>query len=191
MPIRARTYRPSIWARTFLAENWKVVLHPSRGDRLALATDDIACVDVNAVDVTKALIWHTVEIRSPDRIEKLTGLSAAAAQTLRHDLVHFINQHLAALISRSEGQLRGVDAAVRLITDAKRQYLAHAFGRIWRLDARWRVHRLVGRRVRIVGAHTDCLPTRTRSRPRHRLKHVRPKLGITIDDSGGGTGNRC
>ncbi|HIV77462.1 MAG TPA: UvrD-helicase domain-containing protein [Candidatus Sphingomonas excrementigallinarum] len=126
MPIRARTYRPSIWARIFLAENWKVVLHPSRGDRLALATDDIACVDVNAVDVTKALIWHTVEIRSPDRIEKLTGLSAAAAQTLRHDLVHFINQHLAALISRSEGQLRGVDAAVRLITDAKRQYLAHA-----------------------------------------------------------------
>lgn len=126
---RRRTYRPSIWARIFLAESWKVVLNPLHGDRLSIAAadaSDIACLDITAIDVTKALIWHTVEVRSPDRIDKLSGLSAAAAQKLRNDLVQYINQHLAALIGRSDGQLRGVDAAVRLITDAKRQYLAHA-----------------------------------------------------------------
>lgn len=129
MAILAKTYRPSIWARIFLAESWKVVLHPSRGDRLRIDTadaTDIACLDVSAIDVSKALIWHTVEIRSPGRIDKLSGLSAGAAQTLRENVVQFINQHLATLIGDSDGQLRGVDAAVRLITDAKRQYLAHA-----------------------------------------------------------------
>ena len=87
---------------------------------------DLSCLDVVTVDTTKALIWHTVEIRSAGRADKLSGLSASAAQALRNDLLEFINQHLAKLIETSAGQLRGVDAAVRLITDARRQYLAHA-----------------------------------------------------------------
>ena len=124
-----KTHRPSIWARLFLAQSWKVVLSPSRADRLVITaaeTADVPCLDVIAVDTTKALLWHTVEIRSAGRTDRLSGLSAAAAQAFRDDLLLFINQHLAKLIETSSGQLRGVDAAVRLITDAKRQYLAHA-----------------------------------------------------------------
>lgn len=126
---RTKTYRPSIWARIFLAESWKLSLNPSCLNRLSITTTDtvdLSCPDIVAVDVAKALIWHTVEIRSAGRKDKLSGLSASAAQVLRDDVLQFVNQHLAQLIDTSSEQLRGVDAAVRLITDAKRQYLAHA-----------------------------------------------------------------
>ncbi len=126
---QTKTYRPSLWARIFMAEAWKVAFSASRTDHFTITTSntaDLPCLEVVAVDSAKNLIWHTVKIRSRNRTDKLSGLSASSAQALRDDLLRFINEHLAKLIDNSSGQLRGVDAAVRLITDAKRQYLAHA-----------------------------------------------------------------
>lgn len=128
MPMTS-VYRPSIWARILLAKSWKVTLNPSRGSSITISsadTSDISCLTVVAVESTKALLWHDIEIRSATRTYKLSGLTANGASALRDALLHFINQHLADLIKAGSGQLRGVDAAVRLITDAKRQYLAQA-----------------------------------------------------------------
>jgi len=33
---RSRTYRPSLWARIFLSESWKLVLSASSSDRIRL-----------------------------------------------------------------------------------------------------------------------------------------------------------
>ncbi|MDF8335902.1 hypothetical protein [Novosphingobium cyanobacteriorum] len=126
---RSRTYRPSLWARIFLSESWKLVLSASSSDRIRLqlgADDDIPCLDVAEVWSSKALLWHTVEIRSKGRVDALSGLTAKSAQTLRDDLLAFVNQHLAELIDSDKERLREVDTKIRAITDSNQQYLAHA-----------------------------------------------------------------
>ena len=126
---RSRTYRPSLWARIFLSENWKLVLSASSSDRIRLklkADDEVPCLDVTDVSSTKALLWHTVEIRSKGRVDALSGLTANAAQTLREELLAFVNQHLAELIDSDKERLREVDTKIRAITDSNQQYLAHA-----------------------------------------------------------------
>jgi hypothetical protein len=42
-----------------------------------------------------------------------------------------------------------------LLMDRGQLVLERACGETWRLDAGWRVHRLIGRRVRIVGIRAD------------------------------------
>lgn len=126
---RSRTYRPSLWARIFLSENWKLVLSASSSDRIRLklkADDEVLCLDVTDVSSTKALLWHKVEIRSKGRVDALSGLTAKSAQTLRQDLLAFVNQHLAELIDSDKERLREVDTKIRAITDSNQQYLAHA-----------------------------------------------------------------
>lgn len=126
---RSRIYRPSLWARIFLSEKWKLALSPSSQDRVSLTStgeDEIQCLDISSVSSTKALLWHTVEIRSKGRIDALSGLTAKASQTLRDDLLAFVNQHLANLIDSDKERLREVDSKIRAMTDSNRQYLAHA-----------------------------------------------------------------
>jgi DNA helicase IV len=97
---RSRTYKPSLWARLFLSENWQLVLNAASRDRLRLSLtgeDEILCLGITSVFSTKALLWHTVEIRSKGRIDTLSGLTAKADQTLRDDLLTFVNQYLADL----------------------------------------------------------------------------------------------
>lgn len=113
---RSRIYRPSLWARLFLSENWKLVLSQASQDRVSLKStgqDEIPCLAVTSVASTKALLWHTVEIRSKGRIDTLSGLTAKSAQTLRDDLLAFVNQHLAHLIDSDKERLREVDCAGR------------------------------------------------------------------------------
>src|SRR3546814_20980999 len=52
--------------------------------------------------------------------------SSDLAQTLRDDLLAFVNQHLAELIDSDKERLREVDTKIRAITDSNQQYLAHA-----------------------------------------------------------------
>src|SRR3546814_3571411 len=84
------------------------------------------CLDVAVVSSSKALLLHTVEIRSKGRVDALSGLTAKSAQTLRDDLLAFVNQHLAELIDSDRERLREVDTHIRAITDSNHQYLAHA-----------------------------------------------------------------
>lgn len=126
---RSRTYRPGLWARLFLSEKWKLVLSSSSQDRISLKStheDEIQCLEISSISSTKALLWHTVEIRSKGRIDALSGLTAKAAQTLCDDLLAFVNLHLANLIDSDKERLREVDSKIRAITDSNRQYLAHA-----------------------------------------------------------------
>lgn len=126
MLSRARTYRPSIWARVFLMHNWKVALDPRRHTRIMLGEREIACIDLTSIDVSKALLWHNVEIRTPTGVETLTGMSGSAAIRLRDDLLAFVNAHLGRLIEHDKEQLREVDRIVGAIVDAQRQYLAQS-----------------------------------------------------------------
>src|SRR3546814_3103562 len=84
------------------------------------------CLDVAVVSSSKALLLHTVEIRSKVHVDALSGLTAKSAQTLRDDLLAFVNQHLAELIDSDKERLREVDTKIRAITDSNQQYLAHA-----------------------------------------------------------------
>ena len=124
MLSRVRTYRPSIWARVFLMHNWKVALDPRRHTRILLGEREIACIDLTSIDVSKALLWQNVEIRTSTGVETLTGLSGSAAIRLRDDLLAFVNAHLGRLIEHDKEQLREVYQIVGAIVDAQRQYLA-------------------------------------------------------------------
>jgi len=78
-----------------------------------------------SISTSKALLWHTVEIRARGRTETLSALSRAAAAQLSADLHTFINTHLFGIIDTERGLL-DVDAKLGEITKSKRQYLARA-----------------------------------------------------------------
>lgn len=125
---RYQTYRPSLLARVFLSESWKLVLSASSSDRirLQLAVDiDLRCLDVVEISSSKALLWHRVEIRSKGRFDALSGLTAKMAQTLLSDLQAFVNNHLVQLIASDKERLLEVDTKIRALTDSNQQYLAH------------------------------------------------------------------
>lgn len=86
----------------------------------------ISCMDITDVSVSKALLWHSVEIRTRSRVETLTGLSADSARGLNHDLRVFVNHHLSDLIGKDRKQLQIVDDAITGIVRARRQYLAQS-----------------------------------------------------------------
>lgn len=91
----------------------------------------LPCLDVVAISVSKALLWHTVEVRSRDRIDNLSCLGEEAATRLAADLYSFINNHLFALIGADISQLSEVDTKLRAIIEGNRQYLAQAdLGRV-------------------------------------------------------------
>lgn len=126
MLARARTYRPSIWARLLLVDNWRLTLDPRNHASIVVDGRTIGSLDLLAVEVTRSLLWHTVEIRTSAKVETLTGLTAAAATRLRDDLLTFVNAHLARLIDHDREQLREVDRTIGPIVDARRQYLAQS-----------------------------------------------------------------
>lgn len=91
----------------------------------------LPCLDVVAISVSKALLWHTVEVRSRDRIDNLSCLGEGAATRLAADLHSFINNHLFTLIGADISRLSEVDAKLRAAIEGNRQYLAQAdLGRV-------------------------------------------------------------
>lgn len=124
-----RTYRPSLIARLFNAGSWKLCLSRKRSDAIELQDGggvDLACMDVVAISSAKGLLWHTLEIRSHSRVDRLSGLSGDAVSKLAADLKRFINDHLCELIVSDGDRLREIDDRLRAIVGARTQYLAHA-----------------------------------------------------------------
>jgi DNA helicase-4 len=60
---------------------------------------DLSCLDIVSVSTSKALLWHTVEIRTRGRTDNLSSLSGDASEQLAADLHAFINTHLFDLMS--------------------------------------------------------------------------------------------
>ncbi|WP_292148399.1 UvrD-helicase domain-containing protein [Mesorhizobium sp.] len=126
---RSRTYRPGFFARLFPAGKWKLTLDPKLSDHFRLAQDsevELSCLDIVSISTSKALLWHTVEIRARGRTDTLSGLSGDAAVQLAADLHAFINTHLFGLIGTKKKRLLDVDDRLREITEDNRQYLAQA-----------------------------------------------------------------
>ena len=86
----------------------------------------LQCLEVTSVSATKALLWHTVELRSKSRTIGLSGLTAKGAEELTTGIRGFINQHLSDLIDADKDRLRDVDQAIGRMTENSRQYLAQA-----------------------------------------------------------------
>lgn len=131
---RARVYRPGFLARLFTSRMWKLTLDPKASGRMRLshaADVDLRCLDIVSISTSKALLWHTVEIRSRSGTENLSGLTSKAAAQLGADLHAFINAHLFGLIGSETDRLHKVDLRLRETTDGNRQYLAQGdLGRI-------------------------------------------------------------
>lgn len=126
---RSKTYRPSIIARVLLARGWTLRISAASPHCIELKTsveEQLACMELTAVAISKGLIWHSIDIRTRNRAVSLSGLTETAAQELRDDLLAFVNTHLFTIIDADRGHLRDVDAAIKAITDAKRQYLAQS-----------------------------------------------------------------
>ncbi|WP_245475392.1 UvrD-helicase domain-containing protein [Mesorhizobium sp. M1A.T.Ca.IN.004.03.1.1] len=87
---------------------------------------DLPCIDIVAISVSKALLWHCVEVRSRRRVDSLACLGEQAAVQLAADLYAFINSHLFDLVGSEADRLNEVDVRLRAITEHQRQYLAHA-----------------------------------------------------------------
>ena len=87
---------------------------------------NLRCLDIVSIATTKALLWHTVEIRSRSRTDSLSGLAGDAAAKLTADLHAFVNDYLFSQILSEGDRLRDVDAKLREITKDRRQYLAQA-----------------------------------------------------------------
>lgn len=122
-------YKPGFWARFFLSQSWKLTLHPSHNDRVQLSSGsevDLYCSEITSVKTSKALIWHSVEIRSRSRTDSLSGLNASKAQQLSDGLLQFINQYLVQTIETDKAHLIEVDEAIQALTQNGQQYLAQA-----------------------------------------------------------------
>ncbi|CAM5275044.1 ATP-dependent DNA helicase Rep [Aquamicrobium terrae] len=113
----------------FPSGKWKLTLDPKLSGRIRLSQGgavDLSCLDIVSVSTSKALLWHTVEIRARGRTDNLSSLSGDASEQLAADLHAFINRHLFDLIGTETDHLLDVDARLREITEDNRQYLAQA-----------------------------------------------------------------
>lgn len=129
MSGRTRTYRPGFFARLLPTGRWKLTLNPSTPGLVRLTSAggiDLPCIDVTAISVSKALLWHHVDVRSHHRVDSLACLGEQAAKQLAADLHRFVNTHLSDLVASHADQLGEVDIRLRAITQDRQRYLAHA-----------------------------------------------------------------
>ncbi|WP_018097577.1 UvrD-helicase domain-containing protein [Sinorhizobium meliloti] len=95
--------------------------------RLRQAGDEeFRCLEIASISTSKALLWHAVEVRTRNRTETLSGLTADSASQLVADIHGFINTYLFGLIGNERERLFDVDAKLQEITAGNRQYLAQA-----------------------------------------------------------------
>ena len=129
MSDRVRTYQPGFFARFLPQGKWKLTLRPSSPATVQInqnGADNLTCLDIAAISVGKALLWHSVEVRSRNKVYSLSCLGEEAATRLAADLYSFINNHLFDLIGSDPGHLNAVDTKLMAIVEGQRQYLAHA-----------------------------------------------------------------
>ncbi|GEO87544.1 MULTISPECIES: UvrD-helicase domain-containing protein [Alphaproteobacteria] len=88
--------------------------------------ENLACLNVVAISVSKALLWHSVEVRTRDQVYSLHCLGEEAATRLAADLYSFINSYLFDLIGSDTEHLNAVDTKLMAIVEGQSQYLAHA-----------------------------------------------------------------
>ncbi len=126
---RYTTYRPGLFARLLPSGRWKLRLPTATQSSVELHTGtraELRCLDITAIGIKKALLWHTVEIRTRDHVETLSCLGEEAASGLANDLHRFINRYLLELIGSDQEALKEVDARLEPLIEGKRQYLAQA-----------------------------------------------------------------
>ncbi len=126
---RSTTYRPGLFARLLPSGRWKLRLPTATAGSVELHTAtrvELPCLDITAIGIKKALLWHTVEIRTRSHVKTLSCLGEEAARRLANDLHRFINRYLLELIGTDQEALKEVDVKLEPLIEGKRQYLAQA-----------------------------------------------------------------
>lgn len=126
---RYTTYRPGLLARLLPSGRWKLRLPTATSGSVELHTGtraELQCLDIIAIAIKKALLWHTVEVRTRSHVETLSCLGEEAASRLANDLHRFINRYLLELIGSDQQALKEVDAKLEPLIEGKWQYLAQA-----------------------------------------------------------------
>ncbi|SCX22507.1 MULTISPECIES: UvrD-helicase domain-containing protein [Agrobacterium] len=126
---RNTTCRPGLFARLLPSGRWKLRLPTATAGSAELHTGtwvELPCLDITAIAIKKALLLHTVEIRTRSHVETLSCLGEEAASRLANDLHRFINRYLLELIKSDQEILKEVDAKLEPLIEGKRQYLAQA-----------------------------------------------------------------
>ncbi len=126
---RYTTYRPGPLARLLPSGRWKLRIPTVTAGSVELHTGtraELRCLDIAAVGIKKAMLWHTVELRTRSHVETLSCLGEEAASRLANDLHRFINRYLLELIGSDHEALKEVDAKLEPLIEGKRQYLAQA-----------------------------------------------------------------
>jgi DNA helicase-4 len=129
MSDRVRTYRPGFFARLLPSGKWKATLNSSLPAAMQLTAGgavNLPCLEVIAISVSKALLWHSVEVSTRNGTHSLSCLGEEAAAGLAADLYSFINSHLFDLIGSDTKRLSEVDTKLQAIIEGNRQYLAQA-----------------------------------------------------------------
>jgi DNA helicase-4 len=70
---------------------------------------NLPCLEVIAISVSKALLWHSVEVSTRNGTHSLSCLGEDAATGLAAGLYRFINSHLFDLIGSDTKHLSEVD----------------------------------------------------------------------------------
>lgn len=128
---RYTTYRPGLFARLLPSGRWKLRLPKATAGCVELhnvTRAKLQCLDITDIRIKKALLWHTVEIRTRSHVETLSCLGEEAASRLANDLHRFINRYLVELIGSDQEALKEVDAKLEPLIERRRQYLAQADG---------------------------------------------------------------
>jgi DNA helicase-4 len=110
---RYTTYRPGLLARLLPSGRWKLRIPTLTTGSVELHTGtraELRCLDITAIGIKKALLWHTVELRTRSHVETLSCLGEEVASRLANDLHRFINRHLPVLIGSDQEALKKVDA---------------------------------------------------------------------------------
>ncbi|MET3616160.1 DNA helicase-4 [Rhizobium aquaticum] len=129
MSDRIRTYRPGFFARLLPSGKWKATLNSSLPAAVQLTVGGVVnlpCLEIIAISVRKALLWHSVEVSTRNGTHSLSCLGEEAATGLAADLYSFINSHLFDLIGSDTKRLSEVDTKLHSIIEGNRQYLAQA-----------------------------------------------------------------
>jgi len=82
---RYTIYRPGLFARLLPSGKWKLRLPTATAGSVELHTGtraELRCLDITAIGIKKALLWHTVEVRTRNHVETLSCLGEEAASRL-------------------------------------------------------------------------------------------------------------
>lgn len=120
---------PSIWAKLFLGETWSLSLtDPESGTCMQVrgGAFKFNVKSIRNIEITTGIIWSGVTLRTADKTYRLEGLSARIATSTRQNILAFLHNHIAHIVSSDQEQVKVIDSTIGQLVRAKERYLARS-----------------------------------------------------------------